>query len=415
MLHRISELILKSQRGELLPAEQQELSAWAEGSPERAQLLQDLTEESRLKGQLKRLDGYSNFEELIRDKITARMPGVFTVAPASYTPITTIRKIPIWKRLAIAAAILVLLGSVAWLLMQTPDKSTRPVVTTGTGSSDLPPGCNRAVLTLSGGHHIILDSVANGSLATQGNTQIVKLSNGQLKYTYGGLSNHGDSSATAAISYNTLTTPRGGKYQLVLPDGTGVWLNAASSITYPTAFSGHRRSVKITGEAYFEVAPDRTRPFQVSIHRPSGEEAMVEVLGTHFNINAYGDEADTRATLLEGHVRVRSGASTLMLQPGQQAIVKDGGEVVSNTHPVDTIAIMAWKNGYFSFNRVDIQTVMRQIARWYDVEISYEGPVSKETFVGEIPMDASAAQVLKALEKINVHFTIKGRRIIVRP
>jgi len=276
-------------------------------------------------------------------------------------------------------------------------------------ANDRAPGGNIATLTLSDGSTIALDTVHNGTLAQQGTTSIAKLGNGQLAYKQ-------LHEKPGTVLFNTLTTPRGGQYRLVLPDGTGVWLNAASSITYPTAFAGTDRKVSITGEAYFEVTKDAAMPFVVAIVAPAGgrDGLQVEVLGTSFNVNAYSDEDAVRTTLLEGSVRLVSPRRGTLLVPGQQGQLHRDGDllVVSD---VDTDETMAWKEGRFSFENADIATVMRQIARWYDVDVVFEGKIAAERFTGEIPRSSKLAEVFKILELSNVHCRIDNRKVTVMP
>lgn len=277
------------------------------------------------------------------------------------------------------------------------------------------PGGNIAVLTLSDGSAIALDSARNGIVAQQGNTKIAKLSNGQLAYKT-------VKEQSSAVLFNTLTTPRGGQYKLGLPDGSFVWLNAASSIRYPTAFSGKERVVSITGEAYFEIAKDPSMPFRVILPSSAGgrrgeggmEGGSIEVLGTHFNVNAYEDEKALKATLLEGSIRLISQAASRKLEPGQQALLNKEGQlsVIPNA---DTEEAVAWKNGRFDFDNADIQAVMRQIARWYDVEVVFEGKIPSEKFVGEIPRNSNLSEVFKILELSNVHFKVENKKVTVMP
>ncbi|MET0394409.1 MAG: FecR domain-containing protein, partial [Chitinophagaceae bacterium] len=300
-----------------------------------------------------------------------------------------------------AAALLIMAAGAALVMMLGREQDHRPAVA-GTGEQqDIVPGRNQAVLTLADGRKIILDSAANGLVAQQGNASVVKLDGGQLLYKTAG-------EAAPETLFNTMTTPKGGQYKLLLPDGTAVWLNAASSITYPAAFSGARRLVTITGEAYFEVAKDASQPFLV---RTGATE--VEVLGTHFNINSYDDEPAMAATLLEGSVRVTYGPHQSMLKPGQQARVQQPSIRVVND--VDVDQVVAWKNGFFQFDRTDIRTVMRQLSRWYDVEVVYEGEMPRDRFGGRLPRDARLSEVLRALEQTQVHFRIEGKKIIVMP
>lgn len=267
--------------------------------------------------------------------------------------------------------------------------------------NEVPAGGNKAMLTLGDGTVIELDSAANGVLTTQGRVRVVKLANGQLSYELEG-------SAEGVVLYNTMRTPRGGEYRLTLPDGTTVWLNAASSITYPTAFTGAVRDVKISGEAYFEVAKDAERPFIVE-----AGTMKVEVLGTHFNINAYAGEPVIKTTLLEGAVKVRSDGREDMLQPGQQArLGRDGGMKVVDD--VDLDEVIAWKNGYFLFVDADMPAVMRQLENWYDVTVSYEeGFVPRRSFGGGIQRSLPLSKVLTILEENNVKFRVEGKSITV--
>ncbi len=313
-----------------------------------------------------------------------------------------------WRNLVkIAAVFIIFLSAAAIWLTQKKGRSTIPDVTLAQPKPPLKnevlPGVNKATLTLANGAVISLDDTKSGKIARQGNMIIDKSSNGQLVYKAA-------AAATPSFEYNTLAIPRGGKFRLVLADGSEIWLNAATTITYPTAFPGDERRVQIQGEAYFEIAHDATKPFIVSVNGMG-----VQVLGTHFNINSYSDEAAVKTSLLEGSIRLQQkNGKTILLQPGQQAQAGQAGDikVVNN---VDMEEVVAWKNGYFSFNHADLQTVMRQIARWYDVDISYEGNVPERSFGGKIDRNSNASEVLKILEESKVHFTIDGKKIIVKP
>ncbi len=267
--------------------------------------------------------------------------------------------------------------------------------------TSIAPGGNKAVLTLQDGSTIVLNDAENGTLARQGNTSVVKLSNGQIVYNEA-------SGPADKVLYNTMTTPRGGQYKLTLPDGTNVWLNSASSINYPTAFVGKERKVSITGEAYFEVAKDKSKPFYVTAGNQS-----VEVLGTHFNVMAYADEENIKTTLLEGSVKISEHTNISILKPGYQAVVANKGGIT--VKPANIDEAMAWKNGYFKFSRVDIKHIMRQISRWYDVEVIYKGDMPHDEFVGKIGRGENISQILHLLELEHVHFKIEGKRIIVLP
>jgi transmembrane sensor len=300
---------------------------------------------------------------------------------------------------AAAAIFLLIISSIFFL---TTRKEQENIVQNNTYPQDRLPGGERAVLTLSDGSVILLDSAGNGVLAKQGSTEIIKRKDGQLVYS-------GSDKKQDEIVYNLLQTPRGGQYNITLPDGSKVWLNAASSLKYPVSFAGKERRVEITGEAYFEIAKDVSRPFKVQM-----KQMEVEVLGTHFNINGYDDELSIRTTLLEGKVRVGSGGKSNYLKPGQQAQVSSSGnmKMVDDVNLEETVA---WKDGFFQFENSDIQSVMRQLSRWYDVDVQYKGTVSKH-FIGGISRDVNLSQVLTMLQQTGeVKFIIEGQKIIVMP
>lgn len=263
------------------------------------------------------------------------------------------------------------------------------------------PGGNKAVLYLAGGQAITLDTAGNGAIASQGNVQVIKLDSGQLAYQGAGTSGE--------VQYNTLATPRGGQFRIILPDGSSVWLNAASSLRFPTAFNGKERKVELRGEAYFEIAKNPEKPFRVQV-----KDMTVQVLGTHFNVMAYDDEASVRTTLLEGAVKVQQGAHTLNMRPGQQVSAHPAGNMTIQDG-IDVEEVVAWKNGYFHFNHESLPGVMRQIGRWYDAEIAYEGEVPDREFGGKIARSSSVKDVMKILELSNVRYRIDGKKIIVTP
>lgn len=289
-----------------------------------------------------------------------------------------------WYRYAAAAAILLFLGSGAFFYRH----SRQPVRLT---ANDIRPGTDKAMLTLANGQKIALTGARNGMLATQGRTVITKTADGQLAYDGSG-----------AAGYNTLATPRGGQYRLTLSDGTRVWLNAASSLTYPAAFSGRDRTVEVTGEAYFEVAHDAKRPFHV---KALGQ--LITDIGTAFNVNAYADESATRTTLVAGSVSVNQ----QVLVPGQQAI----GEGRPRILPADLEQVAAWKNGLTSFENADIRTLMRQVARWYDLDIVYAGNLPGKHFTGAVSRSANLSELLKILQLSNIHFEVSGHTLTVKP
>ena len=311
-----------------------------------------------------------------------------------------------WIRYTVAACVILLLGYGSYYLFVHPTRHQGIAKKEGAmkpEKKEVLPGGNRAILTLANGSAIVLDSVNNGELAMQGNTRIVKLDNGQLAY-------HTKGDRNAETMYNTMTTPRGGQYKLILPDGTAVWLNAASSFRYPTAFTDKQRQVEITGEAYFEVAPNKVMPFIVMVNKTQ----KIEVLGTHFNVNAYDDEASINTTLLEGSVKVVQGDREKILAPGQQAQLDKKGEI-SIIRDANMEAAVAWKNGVFLFDHSNIQSVMRQLARWFDMEVEYRGQPTSDLFGGDIRRSLPLTKVFHFLEKSQVHFNIEGKKIVVMP
>lgn len=306
---------------------------------------------------------------------------------------------PLIRWIAAAAAVIVVIISVAiYHYSSRPSSNTVTKVRT-----DIMPGSNKAILTLSNGHTIALSGSAKGNIATQGNITINQI-NGSIEY---------DSVANAKSlsAFNNLSTPNGGQYHLVLADGTNVWLNSASSIKYPTAFTGNERRVEITGEAYFEVAHNKNMPFRVV-----SRGQTVEVLGTHFNINAYSDESTVKTTLLEGSVRVSSVLNghevNVLLKPGEQASLSPENIKVINA---DTDEAIAWKNGDFIFDNQALPDILRQIARWYDVKIIYQADVKRNvTYSGAVARSRNLSAVLKMLESAgNVRFKIDGNVVEV--
>jgi ferric-dicitrate binding protein FerR (iron transport regulator) len=306
-----------------------------------------------------------------------------------------------WVKLA-AAVLLFILPGIYFLKTNKPKPAALTAITKPK-QIDVQPGGNKAILTLGDGSQIVLDSARNGLLAHQGNTKVVKSANGHIAYNTTATSN-------AAPIYNTMTTPRGGKYDLQLADGTKVWLNASSSISYPITFTGAERRVTITGEAYFEVAKNKAMPFKINVN---GQEE-VQVLGTHFNIMAYNDEASVKTTLLEGSVKIIKNKMTGMLKPGQQAQLSTDGKL-SITDDADINAVMAWKNGQTFFVNEDIKTIMRRVSRWYDIDVEYQGDMPGRLFTGGISRESNLSVLLKVLELNKIHFKMTGKKLIVSP
>lgn len=270
---------------------------------------------------------------------------------------------------------------------------------------DAKPGINKATLTLADGSKLELNSAKIGVLAKAGHISVKKTKDGQLIYLIAPSKN---ADANTPIAFNTINTPVGGQYQVILPDGTKVWLNAASSLKYPTLFKGGQRTVELTGEAYFEVTKNAAMPFYVKANN-----MQVKVLGTHFNIMAYNNEPAIKTTLLEGSVQLSSGTANNTLKPGQQGVLDKYGKI--NVSDVNAEHAIAWKNGYFEFNRSGIHEIMNQLARWYDIEIAYEGNIPDDEFVGKIERSAKLSQVLKILRLSKIHFVLENKKLTVTP
>jgi transmembrane sensor len=321
---------------------------------------------------------------------------------AQIIPMNPSRK---WGRIAVAAAVLAALSVGGYLFFfNGNNKPAGEVTAVQPAVNDVPaPQATRATITLANGRTVALDSI---TALAQDNVQLTKTPDGRLVY----------SGAANAIAYNTLTNPRGSQViDITLADGSKVWLNAGSSITYPVAFVGNERKVEMNGEAYFEVAHNKTKPFYVS------KGAMqVQVLGTHFNVNAYDDDKETKVTLLQGSVKVGNGQSAkdnktaVVLKPGQQAVLSRAHSPLTIHHSPDLDQVMAWKNGLFEFNETDIQTVMKQLERWYDVQVVFDGAFTQH-FNGTIKRQVNVSKVLNMLEKTGgLRFSIEGKKVIVK-
>ncbi|SHG13251.1 FecR family protein [Pedobacter caeni] len=392
MKDRIKYLLEQFEKGELKTEETDSLLELTgdEGDAVREGILEMMEQEA---------DG----EELIREAqwevVLKRIVSVDRPVP--------VRRIKSYAALYWAAAAMVFISlSIAFYFYA-------PVTGQGIGRSapryavSIPPGGNKAVLTLADGSEISLSDAENGELAKQSGINIIKTAEGQLTYDV-------SASNKASEGHNKIATPRGGQYQINLPDGTKVWLNAASSLKFPLTFTGLKnRIVELSGEAYFEVTKNKHQPFKVLTAAKSdqgGRAQVIEVLGTHFNVNSYADEESTKTTLLEGSIRLNN---ELTLKPGEQSIfVNDHFHVI----PVDMEEMIAWKKGYFMFANEDIRSIMRKISRWYDLEIVYQGKPTDNTFIGTVSRFKEVSEVLNILELTKtVHFKIEGRRITVMP
>jgi ferric-dicitrate binding protein FerR (iron transport regulator) len=307
-----------------------------------------------------------------------------------------------WQSAA-AAAILILLTAGIYYYQNSPE----PVLVkteTPRFRNDVAPGNNKAILTLDDGSKIDLDDAKTGILANESNIDIKKTGDGQLEYTAGAQN-------VKTVKYNILSTPMGGEYQLVLPDGSKVWLNSGSTLRFPTAFIGSERIVELKGEAYFDIAKNPKMPFLVRTNNAMD----IKVLGTQFNIMAYDDEKNINTTLIEGSVEVLKGSGKTMLKPGQEAILNRGSGNIK-VASADLEQAIAWKNGYFIFYNENIESIMRKVSRWYNVDVVYQGNLSNKDFVGTISRNKNVSELLKMLELTGaVHFSIDGRRITVMP
>ena len=408
--HRIEELVLKWKSGQISATEKAELDRWY-ASFDDSLLIEDST--GSADELMQRL--YLSILEKAAIETPVNSPYTDAGAPSPYPDTAPAKMIDdsgtrlfdhpgirLWPRVAAAAAVVIALSGAAYLITR---KSQTPAIAK-TQVHDFAPGSNKAILTLANGSQIILDSARTGQLAQEQNSAIEKIDDGMIRYTAAGAP--GADSATASL-YNTISTPRGGQYAVTLSDGTKVILNAASSLRYPTVFAGNDRSVRLSGEAWFEIAPDKSHPFIVV----SGDQD-VKVLGTQFNLNAYEDEPAVKTTLLTGSVRItsRSTHQSHSLSPGQQSILTGTNLSISEA---DIEEATAWKNGYFMFESEAIGSIMRKIARWYDVDIKFDGPLPTDKFNGTVQRFVKVSQVLKKLELTNkVHFNIEGRTIMVR-
>ncbi|MBB6109120.1 FecR family protein [Mucilaginibacter lappiensis] len=309
--------------------------------------------------------------------------------------ITPVKRINYFTRYAAAAVVLIAFGISAYLYFGAAKPETVASV-----KKDIAPGGNKAVLTLGNGRQITLEGAKNGDLAQQGATTVHKTDNSLVAYQV-------DKSDNDAVAneFNTITTPRGGQYQVILPDGTHAWLNAASSIRFPVTFSGKVRNVETTGEVYFEVAKDAHKPFNVI---SAGQ--TITVLGTHFNIMAYPEESSVITTLLEGSVKITKNNVSKILKPGEQALVNQDIKIM----PADVDDAVAWKNGITSFNDADIKSIMRKVSRWYDVDVEYQGQISSRLFTGSISRKSNLSGLLKILALNHIQFSVEGKRLIVK-
>jgi transmembrane sensor len=392
-LEKAAELIARHIRGELSDPEKKALEAWVGADKWHQAYFEQCASPAYLDQIMADYHKAAGLEDELRAEIRLR---IGHPADQEVTKIASVHRIHFlkrpWFRVAAAILLIVITGACLWYSRSTYHPEIAAAQTTPIAA-----GRQGAILTLADGKQLILDSLTNGVVADQNGSQAA-IKNGQLAY-------HPIVPATNSITYNTITTPRGRQYQLELPDGTKVWLNAASRITFPTTFTGSERKVMISGEAYFEVARKADRPFKVS-----AAGANIEVLGTSFNIAAYSDEANVKATLLEGSVKVWKEGAGAILKPGQQAVIGDQVRVDSN---VNIEQVIAWKNGLFYFSRTDLSTVMKQLSRWYDIDVKYEDKVPDINLTGKMDKGLNLNEIREFLTKMEVKHKLLGRTVIV--
>jgi len=347
----------------------------------------------------------------IIDVVTRVDQRIFNLTSEHQEKVVPPKRSQIYSRIAIAASLLLCLSiSFYFLLPKKQKQQQQQQTSTIKQLQAINPGGNKATLILANGSTIVLTDAKNGKLAEQDAIQIYKTSDGKIQYA--GDKTINDQSAPV---YNTMATPKGGKYTLMLADGTTVILDAASSIKFPVAFTGKERIVEITGQVYFEVIHNVNKPFKVKVR---GQ--VIEDLGTHFNINAYDDDPLVKTTLLEGSLRISIANSPnpasrlgIKLRPNQQAITKGGQiKIIDSVNPEE---IIAWKEGYFRFDNSDIETIMSQFSRWYNIEVVYEGPIEKHEFMGKITRSSSLDKVLKVLALGGIRYRLEGRKLTILP
>ncbi|MFB6454140.1 FecR family protein [Chitinophaga sp. Hz27] len=389
---RFSYLLEQYKSGQLSAAEQEELLAFAGDGSEHdwQELLNPLMNEDA--GIAEKLD-----QELISSELALvlqagrQKSGILHQMPPNVAESNYIRRW-VWAA-AVLAGLLVMTGYYFFNHKQGNARNAIAMI------PDIQSGYSKAVLTLADGSQVALDSTGN-QIIQQGAAALHQ-QNGSLQYEIKG--------AATEVSYNQLSTPNQGQFRLVLADGTKVWLNAASSIRYPTAFTGKERSVEVTGEAYFEVASNAHQPFTVSVNNTA-----IRVLGTSFNVNAYPEEKAIKATLISGAIKIETKRESCLLTPGKTAAITSNGNTSVSTANIN--AVMAWKNGLFWFENADIKTVMRQLSRWYNIEVEFRGEMPKATFTGEIERSLTLLQVLQGLGSNELHYTFEnGNKLIIQP
>lgn len=381
--NHIAVLLIKRLSGELTDFEELELKQWIQQSEDNRKVADEFLKNDSFKEGLRDLMQKETIWERIQEQINLRSGKVI--------------RVNWYKRIAIAASVFLVFGLSAYLaFFQKSDRNKGQEVTK---TADINPGGYKARLILSDGRSIILDSAADGELAQQGNTSVLNKNN-QLVYE--------SSAHLGTVEYNTLATGRAEMYSLTMADGTKVWLNSESSIYFPVAFNDKERRVEVIGEVYIQVAKNPSKPFIVSAN---GLEVLA--LGTEFNLNSYKDEDGISTTLVEGTVKVSKGGINTILQPGQQTkLIRNGQFTPPASINIDEIT--GWRNGWFHFESADLKTILRQFARWYNVEVVYEGPVKNRKFFGIVKRSSSLSTVLEILHDNDIIFRIDGKKLIVK-
>jgi transmembrane sensor len=425
---KILELAGKWVDGTITESEKKEFIDWYNRFDDRELLLS--SEYAPLVGRLEQEMLAGIRQRIKADDVSPPAPA----PPSSHEKLAFLYQMP--TRKIAAAAIIAVIAATGALLVTHQGHSpaaTALAQTKTPAPHDIQPGTIKAVLTLADGSTISLDSALTGDLTRQGHAKVLKLKDGELKYNAvasdaaapGATSANGTIAGHSNPSYNTLATPRGGQYRLVLSDGTRVWLNAASSIRYPTTFTGTDRRVEISGEAYFEIAKNAAMPFRVLAvanpavanpavdHPDDANPIAIDVLGTHFNVNAYTDEPEARTTLLEGLVRVTKGKNTELLKPGQAALLQKNGamKLIPDADPEQAVA---WKDGIFEFSDEELPVILRQISRWYNIDVEYQGTVPTDRFTGRVSRNTTLSGLLKILKLSDIQLTVSENNIVVK-
>jgi ferric-dicitrate binding protein FerR (iron transport regulator) len=404
-VNRIVHLLLLQQKGEISVPEQEELDAWTNASVPNRQFIERCLDQQQVAASLEQMEKID--EEAAWQSMMARNAFEFT-------PVVPMRRRKTWQWIA-AAVTIGILATGAYLYLNQDSKKANPEVAVVDKGENIQPGSNKAILTLGDGRTITLDEAKDGMLAKESGAAVNKT--GDALVYNPDKANGTNTGSKVPVSYHTVKTPRGGSYAIILPDQSKVWLNAETSIRYPTIFTGPERRVDITGEAYFEVAKNPNQPFIVSIN-----ETEVKVLGTHFNVRAYADEAAVKTTLLEGKVEVGNTATDkkVILKPTQQAqspISSQSNkslEIMVQT-VVDLESVIAWKNGYFDFKAAPLSEILKEIKRWYsDIDAIELKLPADEAFTAPVPRNVPLSTILKILESTDrVHFELKGKTLIV--